>query len=103
MADQVTLNPLWAPLGVVLGGTALAYVAASVIVRDMTRAALLTSLAAVLVLGYGHARNALHDLLPGDWVLLAAWGAIAVIGAVLIFVGHKWLRPAWPTTVTPCS
>jgi hypothetical protein len=94
IADQVTLEPLWAPLAVAVGGMAAAFVVATLAFRDPVRAALLVSLVGALFFGYGHALNAVGSWLPSPWFLVGAWAAIAIVGAVLILRGRRWLRPA---------
>jgi hypothetical protein len=91
--DQVTLGPLWGPLVTAIGGMALAYLVASLTLRDAVRGALLASLAGTLFFGYGHALNGAQDWLPSQWVLIGAWFALAVVGTVLILRGRRWSGP----------
>jgi hypothetical protein len=92
--DQVTLEPLWGPLATAVAGMALAFLVATVAVRDVVRGALLASLGGALFFGYGHALNAAQDWLPSPWLLVAAWVVIAVIGAALIVRGGRWISPS---------
>jgi hypothetical protein len=88
--DQVTLDPLWGPLGMAIGGIALAYLAASLVLRDTVRGALLASLGGALFFGYGHALNGAKDWLPNQWLLIGAWVALAIAGTLLILRGGRW-------------
>jgi Sulfatase len=91
--EQVTLGPLWGPLGIALGGMALAYLVAALLLRDAGRAALLAGLGGALFFGYGHALNAAQDWLPNQWLLIAAWIVLATAGSVLILRGRRWIGP----------
>ena len=56
--EQVTLDPLWTPLALALGATAVILVALALLLHDWLRAALLTTVALIGFFGYGHAWNA---------------------------------------------
>lgn len=82
--EQVSLEPLWPPLGVALVGTA-ALLLVTVLIgwalgAHPARAALVTSLLVVLTLTYGHAWNLAGESLVLHRWLLAAWAIIALAG-----------------------
>ncbi|HEU4862166.1 MAG TPA: hypothetical protein VFU44_00160, partial [Candidatus Limnocylindria bacterium] len=56
-AEQVTLAPLWLPLGLAVGGAALVLVVLGLALRNWWRAGLLTTVAVIGFFGYGHAWN----------------------------------------------
>ena len=78
--EQVTLDPLWTPLALALGVTAVVLVALALLLRDWLRAALLTSVALIGFFGYGHAWNAASTVLTSQWPLIIAWGLVVMIG-----------------------
>ena len=80
--EQVTLDPLWTPLALALGATAVVLVALALLLRDWLRAALLTTVALIGFFGYGHAWNAASTVLTSQWPLIIAWGLLVVIGFV---------------------
>ena len=80
--EQVTLDPLWTPLALALGATAVILVALALLLRDWLRAALLTTVALIGFFGYGHAWNAASTVLTSQWPLIIAWGLLVVIGFV---------------------
>ena len=71
--EQVTIDPLWAPLAIALGVTAVVLVAVGLLLRDWRRAALLTTVGLVGFFGYGHAWNAASNVLSSQWPLIGAW------------------------------
>lgn len=91
--DQVTLEPLWGPLAVAIAGMGLAYLAASLVLRDTVRGALLAGLGGALFFGYGHALNGAKDWLPSQWLLIGAWIALAIVGTILVLRGTRWSVP----------
>jgi hypothetical protein len=80
--EQVTLDPLWTPLALAVGATAVVLVALALLLRDWLRAALLTTVALVGFFGYGHAWNAASTVLSNQWPLIIAWGLLLVVGFV---------------------
>jgi hypothetical protein len=84
--EQIGLGPLFLPLGLSVAGAALLLGLSWLAIRDMHRAALITSIAVFLFFFYGHAWNllegrpTLQDALPLAWPIL---GALALAGAVL--------------------
>jgi hypothetical protein len=87
--EQVTLQPLWMPLATAVGGTVLVLAGLVLLLRDWVRAGLLTSLAAALFFGYGHAWNGLAEWLSAEWQLLLAWGVIGAIGVVMVIRARR--------------
>ena len=86
--EQVSFQPLWAPLGIVLGGAALTLLLAvgigQLLGAQPPRPALAASLLILLALTYGHAWNLVGELAGLHRVLLAAWGVLALVGIVVI-------------------
>lgn len=93
IADQLTLAPLWGPLGLSVLGALAALVLCAVALRDPLRGALLASLLVAMFFSFGHAA-----ILVGEQVQLRyVAGAYAVIGlaaAFLVWRGGRWVRPA---------
>lgn len=91
--EQLSLDPLWTPLGIVLGATLALLVLALLVARLLdglpARAALVTSLLVLLVLTYGHAWNLVGELAGLHRVLLIGWAVLALTGLVVILL----LRP----------
>lgn len=81
--EQVTIDIIFGPLAVVLATTVIALAVHWLLVRDPVRAGLLTSLAVVLFFSYGHAWNALAEVVGLPRYLLAGWTVLAVLGIVL--------------------
>ncbi|HEX6139966.1 MAG TPA: hypothetical protein VF013_05805 [Candidatus Limnocylindria bacterium] len=92
--QQVTLAPLWAPLGLALAGSVAALLVFSVLFRDRLRGALAASLVLALFFTYGHAWNLLGSPTDGRGWLAVAYAALGVIGLVVIWRGRRWVRPA---------
>lgn len=94
--QQVSLDPLWRPLGIaVLFGAAMLLAGAAVL-WDWRRGALLASLVLALFFTFGHAWNLVGELL-GDRLWLAdIYLLLGVVGGFLI-----WRRPgAWVPSAT---
>ena len=94
-ADQVTLDPIWRPLALAAGGAALTFGLLALIVRDWHRAALLTTVLVAIFFGYGHAWNAVADVLDSQWPLIGAW---VVAGGILLFIA--WRSARWARMAT---
>ena len=81
-ADQVTLDPLWGPLAIAVGGAAVVLALFTLALRDWHRAALLTTVLVAGFFGYGHAWNAASQFLDNQWPLIGAWALLVGIGLV---------------------
>jgi hypothetical protein len=92
-AEQVTLAPLWLPLGAAVGGTAILLVALGLALRDWQRAALLTTVAVVAFFGYGHAWNAVSSVISSQWPLIGAWTLLTVVGLTAAWRAGRWTAP----------
>lgn len=95
-AEQVTLAPLWRPLGVAIGGSAAVLLLLRLIMRDWYRAALLTTVLVVGFFGYGHVWNAVGDRLDSQWPLIGAWGLLVGIGLYAAWRFRGWAQRATP-------
>jgi hypothetical protein len=83
--QQVSLDPLWRPLGLaVLFGAAL-LIAGAALLRDWRRGALLASLVLVLFFSFGHAWNLVGDALGDRGWLAGIYLLVALLGALLIW------------------
>jgi hypothetical protein len=98
--EQITLQPLWTPLGVVVAGGAAVLVLALILGRVLDvgvgRSALAASLLIGLALTYGHAWNLVGDAVRLHRYLLIAWTGLALAG---LFVIYR-LRPPVVARVT---
>src|SRR5215210_7552018 len=92
--QQVTLAPLWLPLGVCVAAGIGALLVMSGILRDWQRGPLLASLLLGLFFSYGHAWNLVSSLFGQRWLLAMVYGLVALVGAVLIWRGGRWVPPA---------
>ena len=85
--EQITLEPLQLPLALAVGGAALLLAAIAAVLklggRNVARGGLIASLLAVLFFSYGHVWQAVAETLVLHRYLLAAWGAIALVGVVV--------------------
>ncbi|MBA2528564.1 MAG: sulfatase-like hydrolase/transferase [Euzebyales bacterium] len=72
--DETPLSEGLGLLGTVLGITASLYAVLALLLRDIRRAAVMTTVLALAVLLYGHARNLVGDItwLPLAWMAVAA-------------------------------
>ena len=86
--EQLSLQPLWMPIALVLGFAAAILLVALGIGRlrgaGPGRAALAASLLILLALTYGHAWNLVGEVAGLHRVLLVGWGALAVAGIVIM-------------------
>ena len=93
-ADQVTLEPLWEPLGICLVAAAALLGVCFWLRRDWARAGLMTTALLALFFSYGHVWNVVAPYLGGQWPLTAAWIAAAIVLMALAWRGGRWVRPA---------
>ena len=93
--DQVTLDPIWGPLAMAVGGAAVVLAIATLLLRDWHRAALLTTVLVAAFFGYGHAWNAAAHLLDSQWPLIVAW---VLAGAMGLFAAWRSSRRARTAT-----
>jgi hypothetical protein len=88
IGGQVSVEPLWLPLGIVLAaaaGTLLVAIAiGSVTGVGVARASLGASLLIGLAMTYGHAWTLVGTTVGSHVVLLAVWAVAAVIGLALV-------------------
>ena len=93
-ADQVTLDPIWRPLLLAVGGAAVVLAVAMLARRDWHRAALLTTVLVAAFFGYGHAWNAAAGVLDSQWPLIGAWVLATGIGLFVAWRSAGWARMA---------
>ena len=93
-ADQVTIDPMWAPLSVAVGGAALLLALTTLALRDWHRAALVTTVLVAAFFGYGHAWNAAAQVLDSQWPLIVAWVLLVGIGLLVAWRSAGWARTA---------
>ena len=93
-ADQVTLDPLWLPLVVVVVVAAITFAALWLLLRDPWRAGLAVTVLATLFLWYGHAWNLVGSTVGSQVPLILAWIVAAVGGVILAVRAGEWRRPA---------
>lgn len=95
VAEQVTLAPLWLPLGLATAGAAAILAILGLLLRSWQRAALLTTILAAGFFGYGHAWVAASEILDSQWPLIVAWLLAVGIGLLLAWrIGPLRLRTA---------
>ncbi|MEA2650767.1 MAG: hypothetical protein QOI85_488 [Chloroflexota bacterium] len=93
-ADQVTLDPMWAPLALAVGAACVVFAAATLLLRDWHRAALMTTVLVAGFFGYGHAWNAAGQVLDSQWPLIGAWVLLVGIGMFVAWRSTGWARTA---------
>ena len=93
--DQVTLDPLWAPLAVCVAGAAGLLVVFYALRRDWARAGLMASVVLIVFFSFGHVWNEVDEVLDQKWLLAAIW---VVVGLGLI--GLAWTGGGWVKSVT---
>jgi hypothetical protein len=93
-ADQVTLRPLWVPLGVAIAGAAIGVVVGRLATGDWYRGGLMATLALALFFSFGHVWFAVEEVLIARRWLIGAYLLIALVGGWLIWRGGAWVRPA---------
>jgi hypothetical protein len=93
-ADQVTIDPLWLPLGLSIAAAAVALAVAWLLLRDVWRAGLLVTVLATLFFWYGHAWNLVGELVGSKPALVAAWVVLAIAGIIVAVRAGEWRRPA---------
>jgi len=95
IVEQVTLAPLWLPLGVAVADTAMVLGILGLLFRNWQRAALLTTVLVAGFFGYGHAWTAAAEFLDSQWPLMVAWLLVTGIGLLVVWrIGPAQLRTA---------
>lgn len=94
--QQVTLDPLWLPLGASLAAAAGALVTGAALLRDWRRGAILASVLVVLFFSFGHGWNVARESygLTERTPLVAAYATIALGTLALTWRGGRWVVPA---------
>jgi hypothetical protein len=92
-ADQLTLVPLWGPLGLALLGASAAFVLCAALLRDPLRGALLASLLVAMFFSFGHAAILVGEAVPLRFVA-GGYAAVGLAAIYLIWRGGRWVRPA---------
>ena len=82
-ADQLSLDPVWLPLGVALAGAASILVLWTGVFRDVDRAGIATSVVVAAFFTFGHVRNLLEGSIASEQLLLATWIGLVVAGLVV--------------------
>jgi len=102
VGQLVPVEDVLASLAVALGGTGVALLLLRFLLRHTARAALVSTLVVTLFFSYGYAWNGIRSVLPPELanhaVLLAAWVAIALVGAAVVV---RW-QPA-PALTAPLN
>lgn len=93
-AEQVTLEPLWAPLAVAVAAAGALLLLLTLLLRNVVRAGLFATLAVALFFSYGHAWNLIGEWLGTQWFLIGAWVGLALAGAIVMWRLHRWASTA---------
>jgi hypothetical protein len=93
--DQLSLNPLWQPLGVAMAGAAILLTIGAAATRSWLRGALAASLLIALFFSFGDVWSIVHEPLglSRRLPLVIAYGALAISGLVLVWRGGRWVVP----------
>ncbi len=89
--DEVELGDVLPVLALVIGGTALILIVASLLVGDARRAALVPTAVVIAFLAYGHAARLLQPMRIGPTVQLAGWLTIVVLAVIVAWRGRRFL------------
>ena len=93
--EQLSLDPLWAPLAIALGVAAavllVALTAGVLLGVERARMSIVASLLIGLALTYGHAWNLVGEALGLHRFLLVAWGALAITAIVVTLLARRSL------------
>jgi hypothetical protein len=92
--DQVTLDPLWLPLAVCVGGAAALLAVFYALRRDLARAGLMASAVLVVFFSFGHVWNEVQEIMDQRWLLAAIWVVWGVSLVALAWTGGGWVKPA---------
>ncbi|HEX6129007.1 MAG TPA: hypothetical protein VF071_08310 [Candidatus Limnocylindria bacterium] len=92
--QQVTLDALWRPLGLAVLLAAALLVTGAALFWDWQRGGLLAALVVGLFYSFGHAWNLVGAQLDDPIWLADMYLVAGVIGAVVIWRGGRWVRPA---------
>jgi hypothetical protein len=92
-AEQVTLEPLWRPLALAVGGAALVMALLWALLRDVQRAAILTTVLVAGFFGYGHAWNAASLVVDSQWPLIGAWLLALTVALIAAWRVGRFARP----------
>jgi hypothetical protein len=92
--QQVTLDPLWTPLGAAIAAAAALFLVASAVFRDWLRGAFLASVVVLLFFSFGHVWNLVRGTLPDRSTLAGIYGVIGLLAVVLAWRGGRWVIPA---------
>jgi hypothetical protein len=92
--NQVTLDPLWRPLGVAIGGGLATLLLSGPLFRNWSKGGLFAWLLLGTFFAFGHAWNLLAPMLGSVLWLVAAATVILLVGTVTIWYGGRWVTPA---------
>jgi hypothetical protein len=93
-AQQVNLEPLWAPLAISLAGAVALLLLCLAFRRDWGRAGLMATALLALFFSFGHVWNVADVVLQQRWLLTVLWIVLAVGLVGLAWRGGSWVRPA---------
>ncbi len=93
--QQVTLDPLWLPLGASVAGAVFALAAGAALLRDWRRGALVAGIAVVLFFSFGHAWNIARESygLSDRTPLALAYAGVGLATLLLAWRGGRWVVP----------
>ena len=96
--QQLTLAPLWAPLGLSLAIGAGTLLGCALLLRRWHLGAVLASWLLILFFSFGHVWRSVAGFLPGAWLLAAIWLALGLGGLALIWLARRWRGGRWALT-----
>ncbi len=98
--QQVTLEPLWRPLGWALAGAAVAMVVGAALLRDWLRAGLLASVLVALFFSFGHVWNVARESwgLSDRTPLAIAYALIGILAFAFLALARG--RRPWVASLT---
>jgi hypothetical protein len=98
--QQLTLAPLWAPLGLCLAIGAGTLLGCAVLLRSWHRGAVLASWLLILFFSFGHVWQSVASFLPGAWVVAVVWFVLALAGLAFIWLARHWRGGRWAVTAS---
>ena len=93
--QQVTLEPLWQPLGAAVAGAAVAFAVCAAVFRDVRRGAIVASVLVLLFFSFGHVLNVARESygLDSRMRLAFIYGAIAIVAFLIAARPGRWVIP----------
>jgi hypothetical protein len=91
--EQVGTAHLWLPLLLSVGITAVVFLVLRLVIGEWRRAGLMTTVLVVGFFGYGHAWNAVSQVIDNQWLLIIAWVLALILALELAWSTRRFTIP----------